>query len=544
MAVDHTAPGVDLKSAGSAPFLYFIYREQSKSFRDIGIWQGDTASVIGLAEPEEIPIIAVSDGVLPALGVTPALGRLFTRADDSPGSPETVVLTYGYWQSRFGGSASAIGRRVTFDGRPREVIGVLPQSFRFLDREASAFLPLQLDRSKTFLGQFSYQGVARLAPGTTIDRATADAARLIPVAINAFPAFPGFSAKMFADARLGAVLRPLREDIVGDVGRALWVLMGTIGMVVLIACANVANLLLVRTDGRQQELAIRTALGAGWGRIARELMTESLVLGACGGVVGLALAYVGLRALIAAAPAHLPRLNEIAIGGPVILFTFLLSLAAGALFGAIPVFKYAAPHLATTLRAGGRSLSASRERHRARNTLVVGQIALALVLLIGSGLMLRTYQALRHVDPGFTRPQELLTMRITIPSATVKEGVNVIRMQQNIAEKIAAIPGVSSVGSDDRDPDGGPGLVGPDLRAGQELHRGSDPAAATIQVHRTGPAENDGQFHRRGTRLRLGGSLRQATRGPRLREPGAGAVGQPDGGDWQAHSRNVERSVA
>ena len=166
-----------------------------------------------------------------------------------------MVLTYGYWQSRFGGSASAIGRRVTFDGRPREVIGVLPKSFRFLDREASAFLPLQLDRSKTFLGQFSYQGVARLAPDTTIDRATADAARLIPVAINAFPAFPGFSAKMFADARLGAVLRPLREDIVGDVGRALWVLMGTIGMVLLIACANVANLLLVRADGRQQELA-------------------------------------------------------------------------------------------------------------------------------------------------------------------------------------------------------------------------------------------------------------------------------------------------
>jgi len=446
VVVDHSAPGVDLTSAGSAPFLYFIYREQSKSFRDIGIWQGDTASVTGLAEPEEIPTISVTDGVFPVLGVTPAFGRLFTRADDSPGSPETVVLTYGYWQSRFGGSPAAIGRRVSFDGRPREVIGVLPQSFRFLDREVSAFLPLQLDRNKTFLGQFSYQGVARLAPGTTIDRATADAARLIPVAINAFPAFPGFSAKMFAEARLGAVLRPLRDDIVGDVGRALWVLMGTIGMVVLIACANVANLLLVRTDGRQQELAIRAALGAGWGRIARELMTESLVLGALGGVVGLALAYGGLRALIAAAPAHLPRLNEIAIGGPVILFTFLLSLAAGALFGAIPVLKYAAPHVATALRSSGRSSSASRERHRARNTLVVGQIALALVLLIGSGLMLRTYQALRHVDPGFTRPHELLTMRITIPSATVKEGVAAIRMQQNIAEKIAAIPGVSSVG--------------------------------------------------------------------------------------------------
>jgi predicted permease len=446
VAVDHSAPGVNLKSAGAAPFLYFTYRDQAKSFEDVGMWQGDTVSVTGLASPEEIPVVDVTEGVLPILGVKPALGRLFTSADAAPGSPETVILTYGYWQARFGGQASAIGRRVMFDSRAREVVGVLPQSFRFLDREASAFVPLRLDRGKTFLGGFSYHAIARLAPGVTIGRATADLARLIPVAIKAFPPPPGFSEKMFVEARLAPIARPLRDEIVGDVGRVLWVLMGTIGMVLLIACANVTNLLLVRTQGRQQELAIRAALGAGWGRIARDLMTESLVLGACGGAAGLALAYGGLRILAATAPANLPRLGEVAIGGPVLFFTSVLSLLAGAVLGAIPALKYAGPNLGTALRVGGRALGQGRDRHRARNTLVVVQIALALVLLVGSGLMIRTFQALRRVDPGFTRPGELLTMRITIPSAAVKDGTGVLRMQQAIADKIAAIPGVSSVG--------------------------------------------------------------------------------------------------
>src|SRR5262245_20060563 len=391
-------------------------------------------------------MVDVSAGVLRALGVQPAAGRIFTDEDDSPGRPDTTVLTYAYWQGRFDGSASATGRRVTFDGKPHEIIGVLPASFRFLDKDVSAITPLRLDRGKTYLGQFSYQAVARLAPGTTIEKAASDTSRLIPVAIDSFPAFPGFSAKMFAEARLASVIRPLKDDLVGDVGRVLWVLMGTIGMVLLVACANVANLLLVRTDGRQQELAIRAALGAGWGRIARELMTESLVLGVCGGVAGLGLAYAALKTLVAVAPANLPRLQEISIAAPVLLFSFVLSLVAGALFGGLLVLKYAGPRVSTALRAGGRTMSSSRERHRARNTLVVAQIALAMVLLIGSGLMIRTFVALRHVDPGFSRPQELLTMRITIPSATVKDPREAIRMEQSIAEKMEAIPGVSSVG--------------------------------------------------------------------------------------------------
>jgi len=217
-------------------------------------------------------------------------------------------------------------------------------------------------------------------------------------------------------------------------------------MVLLIACANVANLLLVRVEGRQHELSIRAALGAGRGRIAKELLLESVTLGVVGGVLGLGLAYAALKLLVAIAPANLPRMDQISIDAPVLLFTLVISLIAGALFGAIPVFKYAGPQLGTALRSEGRALSQSRERHRARSTLVVVQVALALVLLIGSGLMIRTFQALKHVQPGFTQPAEVQTLRLSIPSTAVSDPVAVVRMEQAIMDKIAAIPGVRSVG--------------------------------------------------------------------------------------------------
>jgi putative ABC transport system permease protein len=323
---------------------------------------------------------------------------------------------------------------------------VLPDTFRFLDRKPALVLPLRLDRSKTFLGQFSYSALARLKPGVTIASANADVERLLPVALQRFPPPPGYNAKMFQEARLAPRLGSLKQDLVGDVSTVLWVLMGTIGMVLLIACANVANLLLVRAEGRQQELAIRVALGAGRAQIARELLVESLTLGVFGGVLGLGLAYGGVRLLIALAPSNLPRLEQISIDGTVLLFTLAISLVAGLLFGAIPVIKYAGPRLSATLRAGGRTVSASKERHRARNTLVIVQVALALVLLVSSGLMIRTFQALKNVQPGFTQPREVQTLRISIPRSQVSDPVAVVRMQQEIMEKIGAIPGVAAVG--------------------------------------------------------------------------------------------------
>jgi len=448
IGVWHTAPGIGVKDLNMAPFLYFIDREQNTSFRDIGVYTNDSLSVTGVGEPEQVRGLDVTDGTLPLLGVKPALGRLFTHEDDSPGTPQTVLLSYGYWRQKFGGATSVIGRSITVDGKPREIIGVLPQDFQFLDEsKISLIVPFKWDRNKLKLGNFSYRSLARLKPGVTIPQASADAARMLPIGIRSFPAPEGFSITLFEKAQLAPNLRPLKQDVIGDIGNVLWVLMGSIGLVLLIACANVANLLLVRVDGRRQELAIRAALGAGWKRIAGELLFESLVLGFLGSLLGLALAFGALRALIAMAPAGLPRLHEINIDVPVLLFTLGIALVSSLLIGLIPVFKYAGSQLNTGLREGGRALSQSRQQHRARNVLVVVQVALALVLLICSGLMIRTFRALMHVQPGFTGPDSVQTFRFYLPETEVPDtdAERVVRTEQQVADKLAAIPGVSQV---------------------------------------------------------------------------------------------------
>ena len=443
--LNHTAPGVNFPDADPAPFLYFTYREQGRSFQSLGLYGVDSRTVTGLAEPEEAQCLHVTAEVLPMLGVKPALGRWFSEKDDAPGSPPTAVLMHGWWQARFGGDRSVIGRQVVVNGVSHQVIGVMPAYFRFLDLDAAMVLPLQFDRNKAFLGQFEYPGIARLKPGVTIEQASADITRMIPIALHSFPPQPGLTVKVFEDVRLAPKLQYLKQNLVGDVGRTLWVLMGTLGAVLLIACANVANLLLVRAEGRRHELAIRSALGARWPDIARDLLTESVALGLLGGALGLGIAYGAVRVLIAMAPAHLPRLNEISIDPAVILFTLATALVTGVLFGMIPVIKYAGPQIATALRGGGRTSSQSRERRRAGSILVVVQVALALILMVAAGLMIRTFQVLRHVDPGFD-PKDALTLRITIPPAQVKDPDAVMQLEQGILENIRAIPGVAAAG--------------------------------------------------------------------------------------------------
>src|SRR5262249_51528326 len=331
-------------------------------------------------------------------------------------------------------------------GAPLALLGARPASFRSAAPRPSIALPLRLGRGDVHRGNWSEGGWGGRKRGVTIEQGRAEAAGLIQAGIARFPPFPGFSTKMFEEAKIAPNFRLLKDDLIGDVGSVLWVLMGTIGMVLLIACANVANLLLVRAEGRQQELAVRAALGASRGRIAYELLAESVVLGVVGGVAGLALAYRAVRVVLGLSPGNLPRIENIGIDTMVLLFTLVVSILAGLMFGAIPVVKYAGPHVAAGLRGGGRTSSASRERHRARSTLVVVQVALALVLLISSGLMIRTFQALSRVHPGFAQPEQLLTFSLTIPTAQVKEPEAVVRMYQAIADRIAAIPGVTSVG--------------------------------------------------------------------------------------------------
>jgi len=441
----HVAPGVGSASMPMGPAFYFTYRDENRVFEQFGLWDDWAASVTGAGEPERLDALAVTDGTLPALGVIPTAGRLFSRADDSPGTPETVILDYAYWQRKFGGDPGIVGRQLTIDGRPREVIGVLPQSFRFLQSNPALVLPMRFNRAEAYVGNFSYQGLARLKLGATLQQANADVARMIPLVLERFPLPPGFTREMVAEARLGPDVHPLSFDVVGDVGRLLWLLLGGVGIVLLIACANVANLFLVRAEGRQRELAIRSALGAGPGRIARELLGESVALGLAGGVLGLALAWGAVRLLRAIAPEGLPRLDEISIDPIVLVFTLAVSVVAGLVFGLIPVAKFAFPRLAA-LKDGGRSASDSRERHRVRNVLVVAEIALALVLLIGSGLMARTFVALRNVDPGYSRPEEVLTFRVSVPDAMAPDDEQAARLHEQVVQRLREVPGVVSVG--------------------------------------------------------------------------------------------------
>ncbi len=448
VGVWYKAPGVGLPQIITASFLYFIAREQNTTFEDVGAYRSDAVNVTGIGQPEHIPAMDLTDGTLPLLGAKPTLGRLFTRQDDSPGTPKTVIVSYGYRQRRLGSNSSAIGRSITIDGSVHEVIGVLPRDFQFLDEaDASLFLPMQMDRSQVRLGNFNYLALARLKPGVTLEQASADIARLIPISLRSFSPPDGFSVSVFESAHFQPDLKPLKKVVIGDIGSVLWVLMGSLGVVLLIACANLANLLLVRAEGRRQELAVRSALGASRRSIAAALLLESLALGLAGTLLGLVFTFAALRILVATSPAGLPRLHEIGIGVPVLLFALRLSLFIGLLIGLLPALKYSGVRAGTGLREGGRSLSQSRERHRARKALVVIQVSLALVMLICSGLMIRTFRAIVHVSPGFADPASLETFSVYIADTQVPdtEKERILRMQQAIADKLAAIPGIQSV---------------------------------------------------------------------------------------------------
>jgi predicted permease len=436
VSLSHHAAGPSSNVWNNAPATYFTYRDNQRAFEDIGAWETNQVAITGRGEPERVEALSVSDGTLPLLRVRPLLGRLFGREDDAPGSPLRVVLTYGYWQRSFGGARDVLGKSLDVDGTPAEIIGVLPPSFRFLSSHPVVVLPQRLDRADA--SGFDFQVLARLRPGVTLDQASADVARMIPM-------FPSGFASVYGRYELRPYLLPLAQQVIGDVGRILWILLGTVGLVLLIACANVANLLLVRAEGRQQELAVRAALGASGGRIARTLLSESLLLALAGGVVGLLFAQVGIGVLRRLAPASLPRVEEIGIYPVVLLFTLVVSLLTGLLFGLLPVLRFAKPD-ATTLKEGGRSASEGPDRHRARHTLVVAEVALALVLLVVSGLMIRTFLAMRQVHPGFVRPAEVQTFRIDVPEALASDPERMARIHEQIAERLRRVPGVASVG--------------------------------------------------------------------------------------------------
>ncbi len=429
--------GQVFEDAQLSPGMYAACRKSARSFESFGVWTSGAATVTGMGDPEQLVTVTATQGVLPALGVPPYVGRWFSSEDDTPGSPETVILSYGYWQRKFGGDREVLGRTVVIDFIPHRVIGVMPRDFRFVSLSPDVLLPQRFPESGLRPDVFSYTGIARLRPGVTIALANQDLVRVWKTWGEA----EGVGA-MLDMLNAKPSLHPLKDDVVGDVGSVLSVLMGALGLVLLLVCANVANLVLVRAQSRRQEFAIRAALGAGWGRIARELLVESLTLGILGGVLGLVLAFLGLRVLLTLGPATLPRLAEISMDGTALAFALACSLGSSVLFG-----------LAAVLRSGipGRIQSARGATHgaeqlRAQNVLVVAQVALAFVLLAASGLMIRSFLALRAVTPGFTHPEWIQTVRISIPEALTPDPERVIRMQSEILSRLSAIPGVTAAG--------------------------------------------------------------------------------------------------
>jgi predicted permease len=486
VALTQVAPGAGPmvsggRGMGLSPSMYFTYKEQNHSFQSMGMWTRGTVTITGITDPEQVFASFVSDGLLETLGVQAEVGQWLLPTDRDPDSNDTILLNYGYWQRRFGRDRSVVGRKINVDGRTLAIAGVMPAGFRIADEPSDLILHLPLDRSRAILAGFAFRGLARLKPGVSIEQANADIARLLPIWMRSWPSFPKgkpdvLAEKVYTSWRITPNLQPLRDTVTGNIGSVLWVIMGTLGIVMFIVCANVANLLLVRADSRQQEFAMRAALGAGWGRIVHQFLVESIVLGMTGGGLGLCAAYVVLRLLVKNGPQNLPRLSEIAIDSRALLFALGVSLLSGVVFGLIPALRYAAPRIALSLRGGSRTMSQSRERHLTRNVLVVIQVALALVLLISSGLMIRTFAAMRSVQPGFTGAEQLQTFVVAVPQSVAQSEDQAARMENDIADKLAAIPGVSAVGFASALPmDGAPPDWDGILTEGQRYDTGSRP---------------------------------------------------------------------
>jgi predicted permease len=479
--IRHSARG-ELGGADFDPTMYFTYRDENRTFASFGLWQEGSATLTDRSEPERVSALRVTDGTLQALGVRPMRGRWFTESEHGPGTqgPAAVILSHAIWQRRFGGDEAIVGGQLSIDSRPAEVVGVMPPDFRFLDStpQPELIVALRLDPAVLQItGALNYRGLARLRPGVTPAEAHADVERMLSIWPDAWPlrADVGVTREALTNFRLTPVIRPLKDDVVGGVAGMLWVLMGAVGAVLLVACANIANLMLVRADARRQEFVVRATLGAVPARIARELLVESSSIGAAGSVLGLVLAYLGLQVLVAIGPSNLPRLQEIGLHWPVLAFTVAVSLAATLVFGSLTILNHAR-HIGTAVTVGARGSTAGRERSATRNGLVVVQVALAFVLVLSAALMIRTFQKLRDVDPGFAEPESIQTARIWVPNVMAADPEAYTRMQRAILDQIAALPGVASAGFASLLPMEAPPIKPPIVVEGQTLAAGETPA--------------------------------------------------------------------
>ena len=424
---------------------YWHFLNNNRSFETFGGYVGGAGGfqwpLTGDGPPVQVNASGVTATAFEVMGTPPLMGRLPTREEDVPGGPAVVVLSHRLWSGYFGADPSILGRSIDLTGQSFEIIGVMPAGFDFPSPEIDVWVTRRLDPESENFGGHSINAVARLTPGATVAAAVEDSERLIARFDEA-----GYGPTWFQGVFSGeAFVRTISDEIVGDIREPLLILLGAMAFVLLIACSNVANLFLVRAEARTRESAVRMALGSGRARLVRYVLTESVLLALVGGAAGLLLAWLGTRALVSLAPASIPRLDEIGISRTTLLFAAGISVLAGVLFGVFPALRSGSDKMLGALRDGGRGTTIGRERHIARSVMVVAQVALALVVLVGSGLMVRTFQQLRDVDPGF-RAEGLLTFRLSPTPQKYGSPEALARFYDDLVARVGDVPGVASAG--------------------------------------------------------------------------------------------------
>jgi putative ABC transport system permease protein len=434
--------GVDKADQSDASFLF--YQEHARAFDGIAISR-DADVNVGAADgdaarAERVAAMGVSANLFDVLRVRPEIGRAFREGEDRATAPKVAILSHALWQEHFHGDPSVIGKRMLVDGVSREIVGVMPSGFSYPSPSTQLWMPLPLDHATANAGSFNYRGIGRLKSGVTASAARADLDRVLPHLLDEFPS--GIPPAMWAQAHVRPIVIPLRDAIVGDVSRLLWILLGSVSLVLVIACANVANLFLVRGESRQLELAVRSALGSGLAGIIAQALSESLVLAAAGGLFGVLLALLGVKlATTFGTGLGVPRLQEVSVEGRVLAFAVGVSVFCAAFVSLIPVLRARRVPIALVLREAGRGSTAGAGRQWARSILVVAQVALALVLVAVSGLLARSFGRLRDVKPGFD-PSGIVMARVALPTANYPSVAATLSFHDRLLARVRALPSV------------------------------------------------------------------------------------------------------
>ena len=436
IALDHGSVTMRVAAdMGNTSGMYFLYRNRSQSLESAALFGTQSRTLTGRGDAERITVTRATPSLETVLRVRPALGRWFTEEEGEPDGPMVAVLSHGLWTRRFGQSPSVIGQTITLDGAVMEIVGVMPQGFAFPFPRVEAWTPEQVSAKMGF-GLFGHEGVARLREGVSLETARAELQGLIAGIAEAYPEDP--RARGNVGTKLTFVGQTLKDRTLGGVGRALTILLAAVGVVLLVACANVANLFLVRSELRHREVSIRRALGAGRVGLGRFFFTESALLAMVGGALGLLIAWAALRLLVQVAPTSLPRMHEIRLEPIAVAYVGLLAMLAAVVFGAIPLWRGTSN---SALHESGRANTATRQRHAVRHLLLGAQVAMALMLLVASGLMVRSVQNLRAIDPGFN-PDSTLTFSIGLPNDQYRSLDAAMIAHHAIVDRLKTVPGV------------------------------------------------------------------------------------------------------